>query len=441
MTEATTPTEVTTTVDTGTDPDPILGAVPGAKEDVTTSLYRAAIGPMCVDFYLPIFSRFEAAGKPGLSWNSAASLLTLNWLLFRQLWTAALAYVGILATVGLLVFGIGRLVFQMSDEVSLVLLLIFGLAAFIAPGLLGNMLLHKQCRARMEKALADNPTLTDAISQLQRQASSRLRLLWLALGNLLAVGLAALVYMQMASLTTVAAMPQGAAEARQTVSGLATDANGPLASASAAAASASAAPVPVLAPALTAASAPNMATSEPASAVSAAPVASAPSAPVVPVAPAQTLSKEPAVAGTPPAMKATEAPPTPPASSKPSADAAKPKNKAASAAPKASAKADAASAAPAATATAPAPAAKATAEAPPKALFYINVGLFSKPENASRVHAQLLEANMPSVMKELKTTKARQIRVRVGPYATEEKAEAAAQKIKAMQFEAGIIQK
>ncbi|MEN9437353.1 MAG: hypothetical protein RIR09_2008, partial [Pseudomonadota bacterium] len=160
MTEATTPTEATA--------DPVLDAVPGTKEDVTTSLYRAAIGPMCPDFYLPIFSRFETAGKAGLSWNSAASLLTFNWLLFRQLWTPALAYAGILAAVGLLVFGIGRLVFQMSDTVSLVLALVLGVLAFVVPGLLGNALLHKQCRARMEQALADNPTVVEATAQLQR---------------------------------------------------------------------------------------------------------------------------------------------------------------------------------------------------------------------------------------------------------------------------------
>ncbi len=364
MTEATTPTEVPA--------DPVLEAVPGAKEDVTTSLYRAAIGPMCPDFYLPIFSRFEAAGKPGLSWNSAASLLTFNWLLFRQLWTAALAYVGILAAVGLLVFGIGRLVFQMSDSVSVVLLLVLGLAAFVAPGLLGNVLLHKQCRTRMEQALADNPTVTEATSQLQRQASSRRRLLWLALGNVVVLGLVALVYMQLSALTTMNTMPQGAVEAHQTVSGLATDANSALAGASAAGPTVAAASES----ALPAASAPTAAASEPASIASAAPVAVAASAPA-------------AAASAPPAAVKVAA----------------------------------------------------ATEALQKALFYINVGLFSKPENASRVHAQLLKANMPSVMKELKTTKARQIRVRVGPYATEEKAEAAATKIKAMQFEAGIIQK
>jgi hypothetical protein len=447
MTEATTPTEAPA--------DPVLEAVPGTKEDVTTSLYRAAIGPMCPDFYLPIFSRFEAAEKAGLSWNSAASLLTLNWLLFRQLWSAALAYVGILAAVGLLVFGIGRLVFQMSDTVSLILLLTLGLAAFVVPGILGNALLHKQCRARMEQALADNPTVAEATSQLQRQASSRLRLLWLALGNVGVLGLAALVYMQVSALTAISAMPPGAAEARQTVSGLATDANSPLAQASVAAPSVAPASAPVAEPTLPLATAPALAVSEPASAASAAPAAVAPSVatsaaaakhalPKVPVAAVAAVAAAPTapaastpVASVPAAMQTAAAKPATPPSPKTSAKA---KTTAVPEAPEAAAK-PAKVAASAAPATAASPAGKAPPEATPQALFYINVGLFSKPENASRVHAQLLEANMPSVMKELKTTKARQIRVRVGPYATEEKAEAAAQAIKGMQFEAGVIQK
>lgn len=386
MTEATTPTEATT--------DPVFEAVPGAKEDVTTSLYRAAIGPMCPDFYLPIFSRFETAGKAGLSWNSAASLLTFNWLLFRQLWTPALAYVGTLAAVGLVVFGIGRLVFQMSDTVSLVLALVLGLMAFVVPGLLGNALLHKQCRARMEQALADNPTVAEATSQLQRQASSRRRLLWIALGNLVVLGLAALAYTQISALTTMSAMPQGAAEARQTVSGLATDANSvPAESVAAVAASASAS----------------------ASAAAPAPASEATAEPMMPTvsAPALVASEPVSTAAVTPVESAPQA-------GEPAAEpAAVHKAVAKPAAPQVS---------------------KAAAKAAPQALFYINVGLFSKPENASRVHAQLLEANLPSVMKELKTTKTRQIRVRVGPFATEEKAQAAAQTIKALKYEAGIIQ-
>ena len=50
--------------------------VPRPDEDVTTTLYRAAIGPVNPDFYLPIFARFEAADRAGLSWNTAAGLLT-----------------------------------------------------------------------------------------------------------------------------------------------------------------------------------------------------------------------------------------------------------------------------------------------------------------------------------------------------------------------------
>ena len=436
MTEATTPTEATA--------DPVLDAVPGTKEDVTTSLYRAAIGPMCPDFYLPIFSRFETAGKAGLSWNSAASLLTFNWLLFRQLWTPALAYAGILAAVGLLVFGIGRLVFQMSDTVSLVLALVLGVLAFVVPGLLGNALLHKQCRARMEQALADNPTVVEATAQLQRQASSRKRLLWLALINVLVVGLGVLAYTQIAALTTMSAMPQGAAEARQTVSGLATDANNPLTAASAAASGAALAASPA-AEAVPAASAPALVASEPASAASAAPApaATVAAASVAPVASAPVAIEPPAV----------QAPAAKPVNPKPSGKAVKAAkadkaDKTAKAAAKPVPTKPAVNAAkaetPATAAVAPAPASsasKAAAAVPPQALFYINVGLFSKPENASRVHAQLLEANLPSVMKELKTTKARQIRVRVGPFATEEKAQAAAQTIKALKYEAGIIQK
>ena len=42
-------------------------------------------------------------------------------------------------------------------------------------------------------------------------------------------------------------------------------------------------------------------------------------------------------------------------------------------------------------------------------------------------------------MKELKA-KTRQIRVRVGPYSTPTQAEAAAEKIKALQLEASIVQ-
>ena len=384
-------------------------AVPNTDEDVTTSLYRAAIGPVSTDYYLPIFSRFETAERAGLSWNTAASLLTFNWLIYRQLWGAALGYAGIIAAVVLLVFGIGRLVFQMSDTLTMALSLGLGLAAFVLPGLFGNVLFHKDCRKRMAATLTAHAVLADACMALQRQSSSRMRALWVALANGAVLGIAVFAYFQISALSTLAVLPQGALDAGHVETVMPTKADAPLGGASASGM------------VISAASAPQMAASEPmpaASEVAAIPEP-ATSAPMVAIS--APVAKPESVAVTQPAPPTTPAPPTPA-----KADPIKPEPKGAPA------KTAKSSAVKAAAASAPA--------ATPEALFYINVGLFSKPQNAARVHAQLLEAKLPSVMKELKTTKARQIRVRVGPFATEAQAEAAAEKIKAMKFDAGVIQ-
>ena len=71
----------------------------------TTALYRAALGPVHTDYYLKAFTHFDALGKTPPRWNWTAALLTLNWLLFRQLWVAALAYTGALVATALLLVG------------------------------------------------------------------------------------------------------------------------------------------------------------------------------------------------------------------------------------------------------------------------------------------------------------------------------------------------
>ena len=82
------------------------------------------------------------------------------------------------------------------------------------------------------------------------------------------------------------------------------------------------------------------------------------------------------------------------------------------------------------------PASADTADKP----YFINVGLFSVPENAANAHAKLLEAQLPSVLKELKAAKGRQIRVRVGPFTSKSDAQTAVEKIKALQLDAIIVQ-
>ncbi len=163
---------------------PAETTAPNVEGDVTSALYRAAIGPIRTDHYLRLFTRFEAADRPGIHWNWAASLLTLNWMAFRRLWGAALAYVGALVGLALLIFGIGRLVFQLSGMAEFALMLAFSILAFVVPGLFGDAAFYIHCRKKMTQALQANDQVEDACAVLQRRASTRRRMIGLALVNL-----------------------------------------------------------------------------------------------------------------------------------------------------------------------------------------------------------------------------------------------------------------
>lgn len=165
-----------------------------SQGNATAALYSAAIGPISVDYYLPIFTRFEAASRLCLAWNWAACLYTVNWMVFRGLGLAALAYAATVAGAVLLLFGLGRMIFQWSSGMELALLAALVVLIFGVPGLLGNWLLHKACRKRMALALRESTTLAEACALLTQQASSRQRFLGLVSFNALAVTAALAFY-------------------------------------------------------------------------------------------------------------------------------------------------------------------------------------------------------------------------------------------------------
>ena len=386
--------------------EPVLDATtPAPEEDVTTTLYRAAIGPVGNGYYLPIFTRFEAADHAGISWNTAAALSTLNWLAFRQLWAAALAYAGSLVALLLLVFGIGRLVFELPDALVSALALGFGLAAFVLPGLFGNAVFHTECRKRMSKALVAHSDIGEARAQLTRQASTRKRAIILAAANVVFAAIAVLAYLQLSALSNLTVMPQGALEAGHIAVGRAVDMT-PAASA------------PVAMPA----SAPAPPTSEPASAPApaSAPQAAASQTVAAPNTMAmvdtirQTATKpEPSAK---PAQKAKAVEMKKPQKTEPKAKPAKPEKPAQPEQP-----------------------VKTPTSVPDKP-YFINVGLFAVAENAERAHAKLLEAQLPSMLKQLKSIKGQQTRVRVGPFDNKQDAQGAVEKIKSLQLDAIIVQ-
>ena len=402
--------------------DPVASIIPAMSLDspsdsAMTALSRLALGPVNTDYYLAVFERFDSTGRTTTSWNWAACLCTLNWMLFRQLWGAALVYVAAAEGLALIMFGIGRSFLQWPLGIELGVLGAFAVLAFAVPGLYGNAILHADIRKRIARALAASRTLPEACALLEKQASSRKRMQMLVLANLVLGAAALLAYL---ALSPSVAKPL-ALEPAVTV-----------AQATAAAASA---PSPIHKALTTPASDP---TPVPAPVPAPTPVAATAPAPVPP----------PPAAEAQPAEQAPQALPAP---------AAKPSASTAPAAPPApSAKATAAPPTPAASARAPAaPASRAStprqAKKPPAATdttkptvgtaagYYINVGLFADEANARKAQARLLNEGLPAFRQELNNAKGRRIRVRVGPYANRAQADAAAQTIRAMALDAVVF--
>jgi len=427
--------------------DPVASIIPAMSLDspsdnAMAAMSRLALGPVNTDYYLKVFERFDDTGRTTTTWNWAACLCTLNWMLFRQLWGAALVYVAAAEGLALIVFGVGRSFLHWPVGIELGVLGAFAVLAFAVPGLYGNAILYADIRKRIARALAASRTVPEACALLEKQASSRKRLQVLVLANVV-LGLAALIAYLALSPSDVKPL---ALEPAVTV-----------AQATAAAQAASATkPVGVL-PAPEAEGAP---TTPPAPAAkvtpeSAAPATPAAAAPPAPVAPAPAAVTPPPVAAA--VQKSAESPapaqPASPTASTPAAKASTPKP----ATPAASTRAPA----PAASVTAPArrdAASRAVATTKPKAPaaaaptadtalptvgtapgYYINVGLFAEEANARKTQARLLNEGLPAFRQELNNTKSRRIRVRVGPYATRAQADAAAEAIRAMALDAVVF--
>ncbi len=387
------------------------------------TLYRAAIGPMQADYYLPILTRFEAYGRAGPSWNWAACGITLNWMLFRGLWLPALIYLAALAAATLgLAAGMTLAEPPVAESVQWSLWAALLTMALLVPGFFGNGWLYRVYRQRLDKALASTASLRDACMLLARQSSSRPRVLGIALANL-----------ALAGLLVAGAWPSDLHQRMWPRSN--DDVAGDLAPASGAADRSA------------------TGTASPSTAPTAAPVAS---------------STAPPASSDPPFASATTdaAVPTGPATPGPSltehdiallgetARAASQRQAAIAAHARAAhiraaatpiAQATAAASAPAqATAAASAPA-QATAAEPqppgsvPRQRYLINVGLFAQQDNALRAHARLKLAGLPVISESLQTRNGQRTRVRAGPFATREQADAAAVQIRALQLEAVVL--
>lgn len=430
-----------------------------------TTLYSAAVGPIGNDYYLPLFSRFEAAGQATLSWNLSACLYSINWMIFRRLWGPALVFLGAMLGSSLLLVALGLLVFEWPPELLYQLLLAcLGLGMLVC-GLWGNALFYNRCRQAMMTAVADNKTLVQACAQLSQQASTRQRFIRLLLANTLLLALAGGAYLRLMGFDGINTSTLNSEPAPA----LAASAVEPAASAASQAASAAAEPAPTIsapldASALLAAPAASAASSAPAAVSASAQVAVPASAPASVPAALPTATSLPVISS----ALATSA--TTPAQTKPAASAvnhasapARGRSVApawvhASAATHAMSKPAAHTASKPTAHTASKPVAKvantkaakttsdktsqqakAKAAPVPTKSLYINAGLFANPDNAHNALAKLQAAGLPALAQELETSQGTRTRIRVGPMANLAQAEATIQKIKALNLDAALV--
>ena len=422
------------------------------SDKAITSLYRAALGPVNTERYMPVFARLDAVGRTLTSWHWSACFFTLGWMVFRRLWGAALVYVAAAEGVALLVFGVGRPLLQWPQAVEWGVVGAFAVVGSVIPGLYAHAILHADIRKRVTSALAASANIPQACDLLASQAVSRKRLHGVIGGHALIVAAALLAYVLFpqglfdspaSQLATATQEPASRAASWNLPEPTLAMASRPVVTASAAASPSSA---QAAQPLEEDARATAVAASAPLPAAESSSSASAPAAAPAPTEPAsQAIATNAQSPDTPrsakPAAANNEKAKAPPPASKASAP---PPAKASAPAPAASKTASATKSAeparPKPTAAAKAPAEDlATVGSAPG--FYINVGLFAEESNARKAQSRLLNEGLPAFRQTLDGAKGTRVRVRVGPYASRSQAEAAAATVKTLGLEAVVFRK
>ncbi|MDD2177983.1 SPOR domain-containing protein [Acidovorax sp. D2M1] len=434
--------------------DPVASIIPAMSLDspsdnAMAAMSRLALGPVNTDYYLKVFERFDDTGRTTTTWNWAACLCTLNWMLFRQLWGAALVYVAAAEGLALIVFGVGRSFLHWPVGIELGVLGAFAVLAFAVPGLYGNAILYADIRKRIARALAASRTVPEACALLEKQASSRKRLQVLVLANVV-LGLAALIAYLALSPSDVKplALEPAVTVAQATAAAQAASATKPVGTLPTPEAEGAATPAPAPVAKVAAepppAPTPTQPPTAPAAAAAPVPVASAPLAVTPPPAAAVVQKSAEPSAPTPSASTTASTPVAKAPPQKPTAPAASTRTPTPAASTAAPARRDAASRA--TTPTKPKTSAKAASAADTAVPtvgtapgYYINVGLFAEEANARKTQARLLNEGLPAFRQELNNAKGRRIRVRVGPYATRAQADAAAEAIHTMALDAVVF--
>lgn len=134
-------------------------------------IYKAIIGPKNQGYYLSRFRKFDAEGKPGLSWHWPALFITFYWLLYRKMWLFALLYwfspylLG--ATVGILMvlFGSGSALAGVMSMLAAILYLLL-------PALYANAAYYQHCQSKIREVQGSDKSFDRQLGELSARGGT-----------------------------------------------------------------------------------------------------------------------------------------------------------------------------------------------------------------------------------------------------------------------------
>lgn len=385
---------------------------PKIPQSPATTLGKSAIGLVNLDYYLPLWAKYEASHQVGAVWNWSAALYTLNWMVFRGLRKPGQIYLGtLLCAVAMFLFA--RLAVPMSETSQGLVAGLMVLVSIFVPGLYGNAWFLADIQKRIIASVEASSTMVEANLKLKQSASTRQGFIRMLQIN---AGLAVALVTVGAALVLTDVLPAGDAANASAAKPL----------------NASTVPmVTIKSNAGPVALGPSLAASELAS-------ASPPSLQVSAIQPSASspvVETQPLPAPCSDCSANTKASGEAGESLKKSMTLTKPESKT----PKQ----------PMRGTEQQSVAIKLQNQGGKTALsdrpkmegrhHFINVGLFAKPGNAEATYSQLVEAGFPALKQEITTTHGKRFRVRAGPFETLAQAEEGAVKIRLLNLEAKVV--
>jgi Protein of unknown function (DUF2628). len=136
--------------------------------------YKAIVGPRNQDYYLGRFSRFDRAGKIGISWNWPALFIPILWLIYRKMWLNLIIYLSmpfLMVKLGSIVAAVTGISEDSIDKNVMVNLYVF-FVLLLTP-MYANAVYYIHCKKKIAKTRSSPHDLQTQLGELSRKGGTK----------------------------------------------------------------------------------------------------------------------------------------------------------------------------------------------------------------------------------------------------------------------------